>query len=107
MLIYSAHHVEQEGGDENDISLYGQEKNLNTWAIGQMNVLLHELQDAKIAKGDTITEPKFVTEHDELEVFDRVVANPPWNQKKWSKEWVQENEPYNRVPVRTAPKESW
>uniref|UniRef100_UPI00037480CB type I restriction-modification system subunit M n=1 Tax=Haladaptatus paucihalophilus TaxID=367189 RepID=UPI00037480CB len=96
MLIYSAQHVEQEGGDRDDISLYGQEKNLNTWAIGQMNVLLHELQDAKIAKGDTITEPKFVTEHDELEVFDRVVANPPWNQKKWSKEWVQENEPYNR-----------
>ncbi|QLK27188.1 type I restriction-modification system subunit M [Natrinema zhouii] len=104
MLIYSAHHVEQEGGDRDDISLYGQEKNLNTWAIGQMNMLLHELQDATIAKGDTIVEPKFVTEHDELEVFDRVVANPPWNQKKWNKEWVQENEPYNRFQYGLPPK---
>ncbi|ELY69943.1 type I restriction-modification system subunit M [Natrinema versiforme] len=104
MLIYSAHHVEEEGDDRDDISLYGQEKNLNTWAIGQMNMLLHELQDATIAKGDTITEPKFVTEHDELEVFDRVVANPPWNQKKWNKEWVQENEPYNRFPYGLPPK---
>jgi len=103
MLIYSAQHVEQESGDRDDISLYGQEKNLNTWAIGQMNVLLHELQDAKIAKGDTITDPKFVTEHDELEVFDRVVANPPWNQKKWNKEWVQENEPYNRFQYGLPP----
>jgi len=103
MLVYSAQHVEDEGGDRDDISLYGQEKNLNTWAIGQMNVLLHELQDATIAKGDTITEPKFVTEHDELEVFDRVVANPPWNDKKWAKDWVQENEPYNRFPYGLPP----
>jgi len=104
MLIYSAKHVEEQGGDPDDLSLYGQEKNLNTWAIGQMNVLLHELQDATIAKGDTITDPKFVTEHSELEVFDRVVANPPWNQKKWNKEWVEENEPYNRFPYGLPPK---
>ncbi|MGB9986561.1 type I restriction-modification system subunit M [Salarchaeum japonicum] len=103
MLIYSAQHVEQEGGDREDISLYGQEKNLNTWAIGEMNMLLHELPDAQLAKGDTITEPKFVTEHDELEQFDRVVANPPWNQKKWSKDWVQDNEPYNRFPYGLPP----
>ncbi|MCD2200798.1 type I restriction-modification system subunit M [Halobacterium sp. KA-4] len=103
MLIYSAQHVDEEGGDRDDISLYGQEKNLNTWAIGQMNVLLHELQDATIEKGDTIRKPQFVTEHDELEVFDRVVANPPWNQKKWNKEWVQENEPYNRFEYGLPP----
>jgi type I restriction enzyme M protein len=61
-----------------------------------MNVLLHELQDATIAKGDTITEPKFVTEHGELGVFDKVIANPPWNQKKWNKDWVESNEPFQR-----------
>ncbi|MDZ7688408.1 MAG: N-6 DNA methylase [Halobacteriales archaeon] len=86
-----------------DISLYGQEKNLNTWAIGQMNVLLHELYDAKIEKGDTITDPKRVTKHDELEVFDRVIANPMWNQKEWSKDWVEDNEPYNRFPYGLPP----
>jgi type I restriction enzyme M protein len=69
-----------------------------------MNVLLHELQDATIAKGDTITEPKFVTEHDELEVFDRVVANPPWNDKKWNKEWVEDNEPHSRFSYGLPPK---
>jgi type I restriction enzyme M protein len=69
-----------------------------------MNVLLHELQDATIAKGDTITEAKFVTEHDELEVFDRVVANPPWNDKKWNKEWVEDNEPHSRFSYGLPPK---
>jgi type I restriction enzyme M protein len=68
-----------------------------------MNVLLHELQDATIAKGDTITDPQFVTEHNELECFDRVLANPQWNQKKWSKEWVENNEPYGRFPYGLPP----
>ena len=103
MLVYSAQHVENEGGDRDDISLYGQEKNLNTWAIGQMNVLLHELQDANIAKGDTITNPQFVTEHGELSLFDKVLANPQWNQKKWNKDWVKENEPYSRFPYGLPP----
>ncbi|WP_251342796.1 type I restriction-modification system subunit M [Haloplanus halophilus] len=103
MLIYSAEHIREQGGDMTDISLYGQEKNLNTWAIGQMNVLLHELYDAKIEKGDTITDPKRVTKHDELEVFDRVIANPMWNQKEWNKDWVQDNEPYNRFPYGLPP----
>ena len=96
MLIYSAHHVAENGGSMDDLALYGQERNLDTWAIGQMNMLLHEVKDAKIEKGDTITEPKHVTEHDELKRFDKVIANPMWNQKEWSKDWVEENEPYDR-----------
>jgi len=103
MLIYSARHVADNGGSMADLSLYGQERNLNTWAIGQMNMLLHEVKDADIAKGDTITNPQFVTEHDELMQFDRVIANPMWNQKEWSKSWVEENEPHNRFPYGLPP----
>jgi Type I restriction-modification system methyltransferase subunit len=104
MLIYSADHIRSKGGSVDDISLHGQERNLNTWAIGQMNMLLHELQDARIAKGDTIRKPQFTTGHDELEVFDRVIANPMWNQKDWNKPWVEENEPYNRFKYGLPPK---
>jgi type I restriction enzyme M protein len=102
MLIYSAQHVAEDGSMA-DLSLYGQERNLNTWAIGQMNMLLHEVRDASIEKGDTITDPQFVTAHDELAQFDKVVANPMWNQKEWSKEWVQDNEPYNRFQYGLPP----
>jgi len=66
-------------------------------------MLLHEVKDAQIAKGDTITNPQFVTKHDELEQFDKVIANPQWNQKEWSKDWVEENEPYNRFPYGLPP----
>ncbi|MFC3958348.1 type I restriction-modification system subunit M [Halovivax cerinus] len=103
MLIYSAHHVADNGGSMDHLALYGQERNLDTWAIGQMNMLLHEVKDAQIAKGNTITDPKHVTEQDELEVFDKVIANPMWNQKEWSKDWVEENEPYNRFEYGLPP----
>ena len=106
MLIYSAQHIRDDnGGSMENISLYGQEKNLNTWAIGQMNMLLHNLPDANIAKGDTMRNPKFL-EDDGLMVFDRVIANPMWNQKKWSKEYLKGNQPYNRFKYGLPPKNS-
>lgn len=105
MLIYSAQHISDNGTDVGDISLYGQEKNLNTWAIGEMNMLLHGIPDADIEKGDTMREPKFL-EDGNLMVFDRVIANPMWNQKKWSKEYIEGEQPFNRFPYGLPPKNS-
>jgi type I restriction enzyme M protein len=105
MLIYSAQHIRENGGSMDAISLYGQEKNLNTWAIGEMNMLLHNLPDAEIAKGDTMRDPKF-TKNGALMKFDRVIANPMWNQKKWSKEYIKENQPFKRMEYGLPPKNS-
>lgn len=106
MLIYSAQHIrDSNGGSMEDITLYGQERNLNTWAICEMNTLLHNLPDANIAKGDTMRDPKFL-EGDGLMVFDRVIANPMWNQKKWSKDYIKGEQPYNRFKYGTPPKNS-
>jgi type I restriction enzyme M protein len=102
MLIYSAIHLREEGKDPKNITLYGQERNLNTWAIGKMNVLLHNLPDAQIEKGDTMRNPKF-REDGELMVFDRVIANPMWNQKEWSKEYIEKAEPYGRFKYGLPP----
>jgi type I restriction enzyme M protein len=107
MLIYSASHIrDANGGSMEDISLYGQERNLNTWAIAEMNMLLHNLPDARIAKGDTMREPKFLDRTGGLMVFDRVIANPMWNQKRWSKNFIKENQPFNRFPYGLPPKNS-
>lgn len=103
MLVYSAKHIEDNGGDMDEISLYGQEKNLNTWAICEMNMLLHNLPDARIERGDTMRDPGFI-EDGGLMVFDRVIANPMWNQKRWSKEYLQDNEPYGRFSFGYPPK---
>ena len=65
------------------ITVYGQEKDNATWALSRMNMILHGDATADIAKGDTITSPKFVAGN-KLKTFDFFVANPPFSQKSWS-----------------------
>ncbi|SDL68755.1 type I restriction-modification system subunit M [Halarsenatibacter silvermanii] len=105
MLVYSAEHIRDNGNSMEHISLFGQERNLNTWAICKMNMFLHELFDARIERGDTMREPEF-TQDGELQQFDRVIANPMWNQKEWSKEYLQEANPYGRFSYGFPPKNS-
>lgn len=102
MLIEGAHYIERKKGNSRNISLFGQEKNLGTWAICKMNMLLHNLPDAKIAKGDTIRDPKLVKEG-ELMLFDRVIANPPFSLKGWGIE-AAENDGYGRFRYGLPPK---
>ena len=103
MLIECAHYVARKGGDLKNLTLHGQEKNLGTWAICRMNMLLHGLPDTKIEKGDTIRDPKLV-EDGELLLYDRVIANPPFSLDEWGRE-VAEGDGYGRfrfgIPPRT------
>lgn len=85
MLLECARFVQRKRGNPRNLSLFGQEKNLGTWAICKMNMLLHGLLDAKIEKGDTIREPKLLKDG-ELMLFDRVIANPPFSLKEWGVE---------------------
>lgn len=82
MLIKCAEYVKQHKGNPRNLNLHGQEKNLGTWAICKMNVLLHNLSDARIEKGDTIRTPKLL-EKGELILYDRVIANPPFSLAEW------------------------
>ncbi len=82
MLIQSAQHIVRGGGNPRNFSLYGQEKNLGTWAICKMNMLLHNILDFEIEKGDTIRDPKLLQDG-ELMLFDRVLANPPFSLDHW------------------------
>ena len=86
MLVESARYIaEQEGGTVGELlnaGLYGQEKNLGTWAICKINMILHNYSDADIKKGCTLARPQHI-DNDELMVFDRVIANPPFSQNKW------------------------
>lgn len=102
MLIASARYVKRHGGDPRNLSLYGQEKNLGTWAICKMNMLLHGLLDSRIEKGDTIRDPKLV-QGGALMLFDRVIANPPFSLDEWGRE-VAENDPYGRFRFGIPPK---
>ncbi|HIQ28423.1 MAG TPA: type I restriction-modification system subunit M [Sulfurovum sp.] len=85
MLIDSAHYIKSNGGTVGkhiNVSLYGQERNLGTWAIAMINMIVHGFKDSDIRKGDTLASPKH-EENSELMTFDRVIANPPFSLKKW------------------------
>jgi type I restriction enzyme M protein len=104
MLVTTRNYLIDHGENPSNLSLYGQEMNLNTWAICKMNMFLHGVFNADIRKGDTLGDPQH---HDggALKVFDRVIANPPFSLKKWGKDQA-DNDPYGRFPYGTPPKDS-
>lgn len=62
--------------------LYGQEQNMQTWALCRMNMFLHNVDDATIWHGDTLANPGNI-EDDKLMKFQCIVANPPFSLDKW------------------------
>jgi type I restriction enzyme M protein len=102
MLIACAHYVEDHKGNPKNLGLFGQEKNLGTWALSKMNLLLHNLPGARIDKGDTIRDPRLI-EGGELMLFDRVIANPPFSLDDWGRE-VAERDPFGRFRFGIPPK---
>lgn len=64
------------------LKLYGQEYTPETWAMANMNMIIHDME-GHIEIGDTFKKPKFRTNRGKLRTFDRVVANPMWNQKEY------------------------
>ena len=63
------------------VRLYGQENEPGTWAMANMNMIIHDME-GEIQIGDTFRKPKF-RQHNRLQTFDRVVANPMWNQTEF------------------------
>ncbi len=63
------------------LKLYGQESEPGTWAMANMNMIIHDME-GEIQIGDTFRKPKF-RQGNRLQTFDRVVANPMWNQNEF------------------------
>lgn len=86
MLVESARHIKDNYDNgtvmgKPNCKLYGQEKNLGTWAIAKLNMFLHNL-DGDIKRGDTLVNPLHKS-GEGLQTFDRVIANPPFSIKEW------------------------
>lgn len=73
-----------------NVSLNGQESDVSTVGMAQMNMIIHGEQCADIQQGDTINNPKHV-ENEMLQQFDYVVANPPFSLKSWLKSAGEED----------------
>ena len=85
------------------LKLHGQEYTPETWAMANMNMIIHDME-GEIEIGDTFNNPKF--RHTKkggggLRTFDRVVANPMWNQD-WFTEADYDNDELDRFPAGTG-----
>ena len=78
------------------LKLYGQEYTAETWAMANMNMIIHDME-GQIEIGDTFKNPKFRSKG-KLRTFDRVVANPMWNQD-WFTEADYDNDELDRFPA--------
>jgi type I restriction enzyme M protein len=83
------------------VSLYGQEINQLSSAIGRMNLFLHGIEDFEIANDDTLTHPAYLTAG-ELRTFDMVLANPPYSISQWNREAFA-SDPFGRNIWGTPP----
>ncbi len=89
MFVQSAKFIEKHGGQSDDISIYGQESNLNTYKMAHMNLAIRGLE-ANIQCGNTFTDDKHAAREakdgqngKEALKFDFIMANPPFNMDDW------------------------
>lgn len=78
------------------LKLYGQEYTADTWAMACMNMIIHDME-GQIEIGDTFKNPKLRDSRGKLRTFDRIVANPMWNQD-WFTEADYDNDELDRFP---------
>ena len=74
LLITMYNYVENRYGSAEKLTLHGQEKFDSPYQMCKMNMIFHNIRNARIEQGDTLLDPKLVTG------YDIVVANPPFSQ---------------------------
>ena len=78
------------------LSVYGQEKDNATYALALMNMIIHDIINAELWHGNTLSFPHTWEAVNGLKRFDFAVANPPFSDKGWTSGVNLKNDPYNR-----------
>lgn len=87
MFVQSAKFVKNHQREINNISIYGQESNPDTWKMCQMNLAIRGL-DYNLGK--TFADTFFDDQHPNLKA-DYILANPPFNLSDWGQPKLQED----------------
>ncbi len=90
----------------NQISLYGQEKDVATASLARMNMILHNNETAEINTGNTLSDPSFRDENGGLKTFDFAVANPPFSSKNWTSGITPDDDPFERFSYGIPPEKN-
>lgn len=87
MFVQSEEFVKEHQGVITDLSVYGQESNPTTWKLAKMNLAIRGIDnDFGPHQGDTFTNDL----HKGMR-FDYILANPPFNIKKWGGDKLKED----------------
>lgn len=88
MFVMSEKFVTEHQGNISDITVYGQESNQTTWKLSKMNLAIRNINSQFVAWN---TEGSFLKDaHPDLKA-DFILANPPFNQKDWGIEILQDD----------------
>ncbi|MBF0621733.1 MAG: SAM-dependent DNA methyltransferase [Magnetococcales bacterium] len=79
MFVQSVKFIESHKGSNKDISIYGQEGTATTYKLAKMNLAIRGISSNL---GEVPADTFFKDQHPDLKA-DYVMANPPFNQKKW------------------------
>ncbi len=100
MLIWSAKYIREHRGNQDNLTLHGQESIYGNYGMCKMNMILHGIADFRIEHEDVLKNP-LLTENGKLLTYDRVLANFPfsidWNSSRGS------NDPYSRFKFGVSP----
>lgn len=107
LLLNVKDKIEKQPGGGTISRIYGQEKNITTYNLARMNMLLHGVKDSEfeIFHGDTLkNEWDILNEMNPAKkvTFDAVVANPPFSLRWDASEAMGENFRYKNYGI--APK---
>jgi len=94
LLLKAADEAAADSGVK--ITIYGQERDVATRALAQMNMILHDNPMAEIWRGNTLADPHFKEINGALKTFDFAVANPPFSDKAWNSGLNPAHDPYDR-----------
>ena len=87
MFVQSAKFIQAHSGNRNNISVYGQEANAETWKMAKMNMAIRGIEaDFGLHQADTFSNDL----HKTLKA-DFILANPPFNYHPWGQERLTED----------------
>ena len=104
MFVQSKQFVDNHQGNIDNLSVFGQESNPTTWKMAKMNLAIRGIEaDLGEHQADT-----FINDlHDGVRA-DYILANPPFNLKKWGQEQLTEDKRWKYgVPPKSNANFAW
>ena len=103
LLLQCIHYVRKHGGDVRQLFLHGQESNVATYNISRINMILHGIPVWEHKQGDSLRDPRHLSNTNRLKQFDRIIMNPPFSLEDWGHDTVVSGDKFGRLSFGMPP----